>query len=88
MLDMIRPTRWRGVALAVYYTVPSLGASLGPLVGGFLVHAGGGWRWTFLSAAFSAPLLGGVALVMAPIPWCFWIYGERIRKRSRHETSI
>lgn len=60
MLDFT-PARHRGVTLGVYYTIPSFGASLGPLVGGFIVHAGG-WRWTqwaaiIIAAAFYAPVL-------------------------------
>lgn len=35
----------RAVAMAIYYSVPTFGASLGPLVGGFAVQARG-WRWT------------------------------------------
>lgn len=59
MLDFT-PTRWRGVTLGIYYTIPSFGASLGPLMGGYIVHAGG-WRWTqwaamILAAAFYLPV--------------------------------
>ncbi|TQV96703.1 hypothetical protein V2A60_002916 [Cordyceps javanica] len=62
MLDFT-PTRHRGVVLGIYYTVPSFGASLGPLAGGFLVHAGG-WRWTqwaalVLAAACYLPVAAG-----------------------------
>ncbi|OAA80745.1 Major facilitator superfamily domain, general substrate transporter [Akanthomyces lecanii RCEF 1005] len=61
MLDFT-PTRYRGVVLGIYYTVPSFGASLGPLIGGFLVHTRGGWRWTqwaalILAAVFYLPVL-------------------------------
>lgn len=52
--------RHRGVSLAVYYTLPSFGAALGPLIGGFIVQAGG-WRWTqwasvLLAVAFYVPV--------------------------------
>lgn len=40
-----------------------------------------------LGAGWATSLLGFVTLVMAPIPWCFWVYGERLRMRSRYETS-
>lgn len=40
-----------------------------------------------LGVGWATTLLGCVTLAMAPIPWCFWIYGERIRRRSRYETS-
>ncbi|KAK6402643.1 hypothetical protein LTR95_019048, partial [Oleoguttula sp. CCFEE 5521] len=49
--------RYRGIALGIYYAVPSCGAVLGPLVGGFVV-IGKGWRWTqwvtlmFIGAAY------------------------------------
>lgn len=62
MLDYT-PSRYRGVTLGVYYTIPNFGAALGPLMGGFLVHAsGGGWRWTqwssmILAAAFYLPVV-------------------------------
>lgn len=60
MLDFT-PGRYRGVSLSVYYTIPSLGAALGPLVGGFIVRRGG-WRWTqwtavILAAAIYIPVL-------------------------------
>ncbi|KAJ6785067.1 hypothetical protein PWT90_05250 [Aphanocladium album] len=61
MLDFT-PTRYRGATLGVYYTIPSFGASLGPLIGAYIVHAGGGgWRWTqwasmILVAAFYVPV--------------------------------
>lgn len=40
-----------------------------------------------LGVGWATSLLGFVTVVMAPIPWCFWVYGERIRRRSRYETS-
>ncbi|KAJ3478978.1 hypothetical protein NLG97_g8435 [Lecanicillium saksenae] len=40
-----------------------------------------------LGVGWGTSLLGFVALAMAPIPWCFWVYGEGIRKRSRYENS-
>ncbi|KAK5996912.1 Polyamine transporter 4 [Cladobotryum mycophilum] len=40
-----------------------------------------------LGAGWATSVLGFVTLVMAPIPWCFRIYGERLRKRSRYESS-
>jgi MFS family permease len=39
------PDLHRGVVLGMYYSIPTVGATLGPLVGGFLVQ-GRGWRWT------------------------------------------
>ena len=51
---------FRGAALGIYYTLPSFGASLGPLMGGFIVAASG-WRWTqwasvILAFAFYIPV--------------------------------
>lgn len=43
----------RGISLSIYYTLPSFGAALGPLIGGFIVQAGG-WRWTQWTAVFMA----------------------------------
>ncbi|POR32035.1 Polyamine transporter 4 [Tolypocladium paradoxum] len=54
--------RFRGVSLGIYYTLPSFGSALGPLIGGFVVAAGG-WRWTQWASVFLA-----VALY---IPVCF-----------------
>ncbi|OQD86678.1 hypothetical protein PENANT_c007G10623 [Penicillium antarcticum] len=39
------PDIHRGVVLGMYYSLPTIGATIGPLVGGFLVQARG-WRWT------------------------------------------
>jgi membrane-bound ClpP family serine protease len=39
-----------------------------------------------LGVGWATSLLAVLMLLMAPIPWAFWIYGERIRKRSRYET--
>ncbi|KAK3192642.1 hypothetical protein K4F52_001441 [Lecanicillium sp. MT-2017a] len=61
MLDFT-PGLYRGTTLGVYYTIPSFGASLGPLMGGFIVQRSGGWRWTQWAAiifalAFYVPML-------------------------------
>jgi MFS family permease len=40
-----------------------------------------------LGAGWATTLLAGFTLLMAPIPWCFFVYGERIRARSRYESS-
>ncbi|GKU03289.1 polyamine transporter 4 [Fusarium langsethiae] len=41
-----------------------------------------------LGAGWATTLLAGFTLLMAPIPWCFFVYGERIRARSRYESSL
>lgn len=51
---------YRGVALGIYYSLPSFGAVLGPLIGGFVV-ANNDWRWTqwvavILTAALYIPV--------------------------------
>lgn len=51
---------YRGVALGIYYSLPSFGAVLAPMVGGFIVD-GLGWRWTqwislILTAAAYVPV--------------------------------
>ncbi|KAH7189574.1 major facilitator superfamily domain-containing protein [Fusarium flagelliforme] len=40
-----------------------------------------------MGAGWATTLLAGCTLLMAPIPWCFYVYGERIRGRSRYESS-
>lgn len=53
--------RYRAVTMSFYYAIPTFGAVLGPLVGGFIVQAKG-WRWTqwttiFFIVAFYVPIL-------------------------------
>lgn len=53
--------RYRAVTMSFYYAVPTFGAVLGPLIGGFIVQAKG-WRWTqwtttFFIVAFYIPIL-------------------------------
>ncbi|KAK1813412.1 hypothetical protein LTR12_012202 [Friedmanniomyces endolithicus] len=53
--------RYRAISFAFYYSIPTFGAALGPLVGGFVAEARG-WRWTlfttvFLTVAFYIPIL-------------------------------
>ncbi|KAH7157244.1 major facilitator superfamily domain-containing protein [Dactylonectria estremocensis] len=40
-----------------------------------------------MGAGWATTILAVFALLMAPIPWCFWVFSERLRKRSRYETS-
>ncbi|KAJ5757477.1 uncharacterized protein N7511_006171 [Penicillium nucicola] len=40
-----------------------------------------------LGAGWATSILALLTLVMAPIPWCFWIYGPQLRNASRYETS-
>ncbi|KAM0240706.1 hypothetical protein ACHAP5_007911 [Fusarium lateritium] len=40
-----------------------------------------------LGAGWATTLLAGCTVLMAPIPWCFFVFGERIRARSRYESS-
>lgn len=51
----------RVIPLAAYYSVPFIGSSIGPLIGGFAVE-GEGWRWTswvvlIMAAVFHPPAL-------------------------------
>jgi MFS family permease len=41
-----------------------------------------------LGVGWSATMLAGCTLAMAPIPWLFWFYGDRIRAKIRYETSL
>ncbi|EGR50519.1 uncharacterized protein TRIREDRAFT_58561 [Trichoderma reesei QM6a] len=54
------PPRYRGVSLGGYYAVPSFGAALGPLIGGFVLLVKP-WQWTqwisiFITVAFYIPV--------------------------------
>ncbi|OGM49476.1 hypothetical protein ABOM_001693 [Aspergillus bombycis] len=40
-----------------------------------------------LGVGWATSLLALLTLLMAPIPWIFWIYGPRIRKASKYETT-
>ncbi|ETS82684.1 hypothetical protein PFICI_04560 [Pestalotiopsis fici W106-1] len=40
-----------------------------------------------LGAGWGTSLLAFLSLLMAPIPWCFWIWGESLRRRSKYEIS-
>ncbi|UKZ83220.1 hypothetical protein TrVFT333_011025 [Trichoderma virens FT-333] len=40
-----------------------------------------------LGAGWATSILGFVTLVMAPIPWFFRAYGEKLRARSKYEMS-
>lgn len=40
-----------------------------------------------LGVGWATSLLAFIALAMAPIPWFFWRFGERLRARSRYEMS-
>lgn len=55
MLDFT-PGQYRGLSLSIYYTMPSFGAAFGPMIGGFIVSAGG-WRWTQYAAVIIAVTL-------------------------------
>ncbi|EME45732.1 hypothetical protein DOTSEDRAFT_171312 [Dothistroma septosporum NZE10] len=53
--------RYRAIVMSFYYAIPTFGAVLGPLVGGFVVQAQG-WRWTqwvtiFLILVFYVPVI-------------------------------
>ena len=50
------PAQKRGVSLGIYYSLPSLGATLAPLIGGFILQARG-WRWTQWISIMLAVLL-------------------------------
>lgn len=41
-----------------------------------------------LGVGWATTLLAVCTAVLAPIPWCFWKYGEYLRKRSKYETSL
>ncbi|KAF2768021.1 MFS general substrate transporter [Teratosphaeria nubilosa] len=53
--------RYRAVTMSFYYSIPTFGAVLGPLIGGFIVEAKG-WRWTqwtivFFIIVFYVPII-------------------------------
>jgi len=58
--DYVAPSR-RAIYLAFYYTIPFIGSTIGPMIGGFAVESKG-WRWTawitlIIAAAFHPPAL-------------------------------
>ena len=40
-----------------------------------------------LGVHWTLTVLGGIAAVMAPVPYVFYIYGARIRKRSKYAVG-
>ena len=40
-----------------------------------------------LGAGWANTILAVLTLFMAPVPWCFWVFGERLRRRSRYERG-
>ncbi|RAH76519.1 MFS general substrate transporter [Aspergillus japonicus CBS 114.51] len=40
-----------------------------------------------LRVGWASTLLALLTLLLAPIPWIFWVYGPRIRQASRYETT-
>jgi len=40
-----------------------------------------------LGVGWATSLLGFVTIFLAPIPWVFWKYGERLRRRSRYQQG-
>lgn len=41
-----------------------------------------------LGVGWATTILAGCSLVLAPTPWLFWKYGERLRRKSKYETSV
>lgn len=73
-------TIYAASAIAASAVLRSLLGALLPLCGLDLYDAIGlGWGNT---------LLGLIALVLAPIPWIFSVYGERIRKNPRWQVNF
>lgn len=55
----------RVIPLAMYYAVPFLGSSIGPLIGGFAVQERGqGWRWTCWVVLIMAGVFHPMALFL------------------------
>jgi len=64
--------RYRAISFAFYYSIPTFGAALGPLVGGFVAEARG-WRWTLfttviLTVAFYIPIVSLIRPNFRKIP--------------------
>lgn len=71
----------RAVSMAFYYAVPTFGASLGPLVGGFVVQARG-WRWTQWSLIICA------AVCYVPILFTRETYKKTILQRRAKKAGV
>jgi hypothetical protein len=67
-------TKYAASATAAATILRSVLAALIPLAGQPMYDK--------LGVGWGNSLLGFLALAMAPIPWIFWKYGERIRMRS------
>ncbi|KAK5118341.1 hypothetical protein LTR62_002854 [Meristemomyces frigidus] len=71
----------RGVPFAFYYSVPTLGAYVGPLVGGFVVR-GRGWRWTQWTTIFF------LVATYVPVLFIKESYSKTILARRAKELGI
>ncbi|EGP88872.1 unnamed protein product [Zymoseptoria tritici ST99CH_1A5] len=71
----------RAVTLGFYYTVPTFGAVLGPLIGGFVVQ-GKGWRWTQWTTIFF------IVAFYVPIVFTKETYKKTILQRRADKLSI
>jgi MFS transporter, DHA1 family, multidrug resistance protein len=40
-----------------------------------------------LGPGWATSLLAFLTLLLAPVPWCFWIFSKRLRRKSRYEIS-
>lgn len=40
-----------------------------------------------LGVGWATTVLAGCCALMAPIPWCFWKWGRRIREKMKYEVS-
>ncbi len=70
--------RYRGLNTGIYYSVPSMGTSLGPLVGGFVMQTTGNWRWTQWTAIIIAIVL------WKPLLFTKETYEKIISRRAIH----
>ncbi|KIM30841.1 hypothetical protein M408DRAFT_271319 [Serendipita vermifera MAFF 305830] len=62
----IWPATERGIATSLYSSGPWFGPIVGPLVGGFLIESGLGWRWVFWIMCIVTGALSILGLLFMP----------------------
>ncbi|KAF3483330.1 polyamine transporter 1 [Arthroderma uncinatum] len=76
----------RGIASAGFCAATFLGPIAGPIVGGFIVHSGLGWRWTAWITLSVDVAIGGLAMFTLPETFAPVIL-QRRAARLRFETK-
>lgn len=73
--------RDRAVVMGIYYAIPTFGAMLGPLIGGFVTEAKG-WRWTQWTTVFF------IVVFYVPVVFTRETYKKTILQRRARKYGI